>query len=238
MQAKYLLIGAGRVSRHFQSYFDLLGLKYRVWTRQEPRFDLVARAQQATHVLVLISDPAIESFITENKDILQNKVVVHASGALATPLAFGAHPLMTFTADRTYDLETYKTIPFAIEKGGPEFSELMPGLANSSFAIDLEAKTLYHALCVLSGNFTVALWQKAFSDFETRLGVPREVLLPYLRQVVRNLEENPKAALTGPIARGDVATVTKHLGELEGDDFENVYRSFVRAAKIFPGMEV
>jgi 2-dehydropantoate 2-reductase len=110
------------------------------------------------------------------------------------------------------------------------FEKLMPGLPNKSFVVEPELKTLYHTLCVLSGNFTVALWQKAFSDFQSRLGVSSEMLIPYLKQVVSNLETNPEAALTGPVARKDVSTIAKHIQQLEGDNFQEVYKSFVRAA--------
>jgi 2-dehydropantoate 2-reductase len=229
MNTRYLLIGSGRVSRHYQAYFIQLGLNFRVWTRHEPRFDLVALAQQATHIIVLISDPLITTFIEENKNLFERKTVVHASGVVTTPRAYGAHPLMTFSSDRTYEREVYQSIPFAIE-GTKPFAEIMPGLPNKSFVVEPELKTLYHTLCVLSGNFTVALWQKAFSDFQSRLGVSSEMLLPYLKQVVSNLETNPEAALTGPVARKDLSTINKHIQQLEGDNFQEVYKSFVRAA--------
>lgn len=228
---RYLLIGSGRVSRHYQAYFAQLGLNFRVWNRSQPRFDLIALTQQATHVLILISDPAIETFISENASLFKGKVVVHASGVVTTKLAHGAHPLMTFSSDRTYEREVYESISFATE-GDLSFAELMPGLPNKSFVVEPELKTLYHTLCVLSGNFTTALWQKTFSDFESRLGVSRDVLIPYMRQVLSNLETNPDSALTGPIARKDIATINKHIQQLDGDKFQDVYRSFARAANM------
>jgi predicted short-subunit dehydrogenase-like oxidoreductase (DUF2520 family) len=230
MQATYLLIGRGRLSRHIQTYFAMLGLRTAVWSRSDSSEQLAHLAQNSSHILLLISDPAIESFAREHASLFAGRTVVHMSGALSTALAFGAHPLMTFAGSDGYSRAVYESIPFVVEAGGPALDELLPGVPNSSFVLKPELKTLYHALCVMSGNFTVLLWQKAFADFETRLGLPREVLLPYLQQITRNLVSSPDAALTGPLARRDVATVERHLSSLVGDDFEPVYRSFVRAA--------
>lgn len=229
MKPTYLLIGSGRVSTHFLHYFQLLGLTVLSWSRRESNSTLSAKAKPATHILCLISDPAIEGFLAEHREILAGKTLVHASGALSTPLADGAHPLMTFTRDALYDLKTYQAIPFILEKGRRSFAEVLPGLPNAHFTIAPNDKSLYHALCVLSGNFTTILWQKAFHDFGHRLGLPHEVLLPYMERVCANLAAQPSAALTGPLARGDNAMIEKHLAVLAGDPFADVYRAFVGA---------
>lgn len=235
MKPVYLLIGSGRLSTHFEAYLRLLGLPVLVWSRRNHlQADLIAKAEQATHILCLISDSAIESFLKENSNLFKEKTVAHMSGSLVSELAPSVHPLMTFRDSALYDLETYRSIPFVLEKDRKSISELLPGLPNSSFEIEPAQKPLYHALCVMSGNFTTLLWQKAFSDFESKLSLPHEILLPYLKQITRNLEQNPSGALTGPLARKDLATVQRHLQELEGDEFAMVYRGFAQAT----GMEV
>lgn len=240
MQPSYLLIGDGRVSRHFERYFRLLGLRVQSWSRKQDPGELAKLTEASSHILCLISDPAIEPFLSSHGDLFSPastaaacapKLIVHASGALVTPLAYGAHPLMSFVHDEVYDLETYRRIPFIIEKGAPAFQTLLPGLPNPHFEIEPKLKPLYHALCVMSGNFTVLLWQKVFKEFETRLNLPREALFPYLEQVSANLRANAEAALSGPIARGDHATIAGHLRELDGDPFAQVYRAFVMAAE-------
>jgi hypothetical protein len=237
MLAKYLLIGDGRVSTHFGHYFRMLGLPVQTWSRRESESErkrkesLAEKAAAATHILALINDPAIETFFKENQDLFADKIRVHASGLLSTPLAEGTHPLMTFVRDDLYDLATYKSIPFVLEKGRRPFREVLPGLPNPSFEIEPADKVLYHTLCVLSGNFTVLLWQKAFTEFEARLKLPREILLPYLRRVAANLETRSGSALTGPLARGDQQTISKHLKTLEGDPYEDIYQAFVQAVE-------
>lgn len=216
-----LLIGNGRVSRHFQHYLGLLGIPFRLWTRHHrPRLEGITTA------LVLLPDDSIVPFLQEHPE-LQSLTRVHFSGSLATDLAWGAHPLMTFS-HRLYSLEQYRSIHFILDAGAPPFEELLPGLPNPHHRLEPQRKARYHAECVLSGNFTTMLWTHFFDSLEKQLGLPREAALPYLRQVVNNLqsEENP---LTGPLVRGDRATVARNLQALEGDPYQGVYSSFVEA---------
>lgn len=233
----YLLIGDGRVARHFARYFNLESIPYSTWTRGKgDERQLRSLAEHASHILLLISDGAIEPFFTSHS-FLQTKVVVHASGALASPLLPSAHPLMTFPPipippiqETSYDLETYRHIPFVLENGRGTMAELLPRLSNPAWSIESAHKTLYHALCVMSGNFTVLLWEKMFAEFE-RLELPKETALPYLDRIARNLATSPagRTVLTGPLVRDDHAVMERHLSVLNGDPFEGVYRAFVHA---------
>ena len=73
------------------------------------------------------------------------------------------------------------------------------------------------------------LWAKAFDDFEHRLGLPREVLEPYLERTRLNIAVSGRDALTGSLARGDRRTVERDLRALEGDPYHEVYRAFIGA---------
>ncbi len=248
----YLLIGAGRLSQHLSRYFSLLGLEHQVWSRQQGRSALVEKASNSTHVLCLIHDSAIEPFLVEHESLWRDQTVVHASGTLSTLLAEGAHPLLTFTpienetgqnfgSRKEFDqhessssyglhgLETYKSIPFITENGRRPFSEILPGLPNPHWSISPAQKPLYHALCVLAGNFTTILWQKVIAEFATKFDLPPESLMPYLRQIARNIESHPNGALTGPLARGDQKTIDANLQALGDDPFADVYQAFVDA---------
>src|SRR4051812_14973955 len=110
---QYLIIGNGRVARHSCHYLSLLNIPVLQWHRPQPVARLEELLPQATHVLVLISDQAIEPFITEH---LQGSpaVKVHFSGALVSELAYGAHPLMTFS-NTLYTLDKYQSIPFVVD---------------------------------------------------------------------------------------------------------------------------
>lgn len=229
MTEKYLLIGSGRVAFHLTRYFAFLNLPLETWTRSEPLSALDVKASRATHILLAISDSAIEPFLAKHRAMFERQVVVHFSGALSTPQAESAHPLMTFAAGAAYSMETYRSLPFVLESGRKTFAEILPGLPNPHFAINPGEKTLYHALCVMSGNFTTLLWQKAFAQFEEKFDLPKEILIPFLEQTVANLKANLTAPLTGPLARGDEPTIQKHLETLGSDPYAGVYRAMVKA---------
>lgn len=221
----YLLVGNGRVARHFRHYLELQGLRFGTWDRGEPAQSLNKYLKTASHILVLIRDDAIEDFIKEKLGETSASCV-HFSGSLVTPLAFGAHPLMSF-GEVLYDLGTYQSIPFILDDAAPDFSRLLPGLPNPYWRLDAALKPKYHALCVLSGNFSCLLWQKLCHSFKQELNLPPEFMVPYLQQITKNLVENPQTALTGPLVRHDVTTIEKNLAALEADPFRLVYESFV-----------
>lgn len=220
--AHYLLVGDGRLARHFAHYLTLENLSFDSWSRRSGQA-LEPLAERATHVLLALSDSAIESFLTEHP-FLQRLTCVHFSGALVTPLAPSVHPLMTFGPD-LYSLDEYRAIPFVVERGRPVS---LPGLSNSVFEIEPTLKPLYHALCSASGNFTVLLWEAVFERFKS-LGLPREILFPYLVLTAQNLLTAPSgvSVLTGPLKRGDFKTIEKHLEALDGDPLAKIYRTFV-----------
>jgi hypothetical protein len=126
----------------------------------------------------LVRDATIVPFI-DAWPALQEKHLVHFSGSLVTPVAEGAHPLMTFGPD-LYDLATYHSIPFNLDAGGTPFHELLPGLPNSSFVIPAAERPYYHALCVMAGNFSNLLWLKLFDELHGRFGIPPSAAHPYL----------------------------------------------------------
>nr|MDJ0974330.1 DUF2520 domain-containing protein [Planctomycetota bacterium] len=93
-----------------------------------------------------------------------------------------------------------------------------------------QGKALYHAGAAAASNFLVTLIEYAVQLF-FRAGVPRETalgaLLPLIKGTVENLEAvGLPDALTGPIARGDVGTVKRHMKALESipGDTVRLYR--------------
>jgi len=222
----YGLVGRGRVASHMARYLDLEGQPVRRWHR-DLQDSPTATLGETDIVLLAISDDALEGFIADNP-ALWDRTLVHFSGSRVVDGAHGLHPLMTFGPE-VYDLETYRSIPFVEERGGPGFGALFPGLQNPSWPIDPDDKPLYHALCVLAGNFTTILWVKAMEDFDSRLGLPREVLRPYLEQSAANTLELDRQALTGSLARSDHGTIARDLEGLNGDEFREVYLAFTHA---------
>ena len=219
--ATYGIAGDGRVATHFARYFELLGLPFRQWSRRVPRQSL----DGCDTILLLVSDPAIDTLAAQYPD----RTCVHFSGSHISALAHGMHPLMSFGRE-LYDVEQYRRVPFVAEDPAL-FRRLFPRLPNPCHGIRIEDKARYHALCAMAGNFTGFLWAKLLHDFPATLGIPVEAALPYLEQVCRNIAASPSQPerfLTGPIVRGDAATVEKHLQALDGDPYGAVYAAFAR----------
>ena len=230
----YAILGGGRLARHMRHYLSLLHLPCSTWARDaaphlnshsagSPAERLRATVRPASHVLLLVADGAIAGLL-KRYPFLHEKTLVHCSGALSLPGVAGAHPLMTF-GHQLYSLEHYQRIPFMVDSG-QEFSRLLPGLSNPHFAVSLEDKPRYHALCVMAGNFSQLLWQAAFERFG-EMGLPPATLEPYLAQSLHNFVSDPGSALTGPLSRGDLQTIQRNLSSLAGDPLQGVYRAFV-----------
>ena len=175
---------------------------------------------------MLIRDDAIEAFIREH--LLNTQAhLVHCSGSLVTDLAYGVHPLMTFNQGQ-YPLATYQQLGFVMDDDAPDFAELMPYLPNQHARLPKAQKTYYHALCAMAGNFSCLLWQKYLFTLQNDFNIPAAITLPYLQQQTHNLMEHAAAALTGPLVRGDTATLKNHIKALEGDPFQGVYQQFIK----------
>jgi predicted short-subunit dehydrogenase-like oxidoreductase (DUF2520 family) len=145
----------------------------------------------------------------------------HTSGA--TPLsalapaggaAFGLHPLQSF-AGGAHGLAAFAGAGCAVAGSTPEALALAAGLARvlgmTPFEIDDQGRAAYHAAASVASNFLVTL-QAAAERIAAGAGLDpdeaRQLLLPLIRRTVDNLAAlGPERALTGPVARGDEATV-------------------------------
>jgi 2-dehydropantoate 2-reductase len=219
------IVGDGRMASHFARYLELSGIPLKQWSRRSNSHeDPVEYFNGSRAVFLLIRDDAIDGFIKEHPG-LRKMNPIHFSGSLYMEDIPSIHPLMTFSKE-LYSLEKYQSIPFINEKGKVSLFDVLPELPNPSRSMDFGKKSLYHSLCVLSGNFTTMLWQKVFSDFQDKLELDSELLIPYMEQTFENLKTNWVDALTGPLARKDKATIERNMNALEGDLYQNVYRSF------------
>jgi predicted short-subunit dehydrogenase-like oxidoreductase (DUF2520 family) len=94
--------------------------------------------------------------------------------------------------------------------------ELALRLDMRPFEVPEEARGAYHAAAAIASNLLVALEESA-ADLLEKTGVdlpPRELLAPLVLRTAANWAERGPDALTGPIARGDTATVERHMETL------------------------
>jgi predicted short-subunit dehydrogenase-like oxidoreductase (DUF2520 family) len=111
---------------------------------------------------------------------------------------------------------------FAIEAEEPLKSiliDMAETLGGNWIELKAEDKVAYHAAAVFSCNYLVTLVKLATDLWET-FSIPPEqatkALLPLLHGTLNNIENiGIPNCLTGPIARGDTGTITKHIRTLE-----------------------
>lgn len=196
--------------------------------------DVVEAAKKGNLIFITTSDDQIETVcqeIAEGGGFKEGDAVLHMSGALPTGVLKSArdkgakigsiHPMQTFAGIEG----AIKNIPgsvFGITAEGELLSvakEIVESLGGEAVEIKDEDKAIYHAAACAVCNYFVTLVHYG-EDLYQSLGVPREValkaFLPLLKGTLANLERYGTArALTGPIARGDVGTIRKHLAALE-----------------------
>ncbi len=219
-----LLIGSGRLARHLQHWNSLLQIKNNLltWNRSENPNLLPSLIQQCGLIWLAISDSAIVPFF-EKHLISTSVITVHFSGALSDPRIKGAHPLMSFPETYLAD-SVYNKIGIATS-GNEDLSQLLPNFRNKSFTIPDSEKSLYHALCVVSGNFPQMLWAEVGKQFQQQ-NVPTEFFEIYLSQILNNFLILKEKSLTGPLVRKDKMTMQKNEMALSGTKLQSIYHSF------------
>lgn len=156
---------------------------------------------------------------------------LHTSGALSSevlaPLrALGIsvgslHPLVSIS-DAAPDQDAFRAVHFCVEGDRAAVRvarSLVKELNGKPFTISSEAKPLYHAAATVSSGHVTALFDLA-TEMLQECGLSkhraRQILAPLLKSTAANLgTQSPAEALTGPFARGDFATVQKHLAAMK-----------------------
>jgi predicted short-subunit dehydrogenase-like oxidoreductase (DUF2520 family) len=138
-----------------------------------------------------------------------------AEEAGVLPLAL--HPAMTFSG-APEDADRLAGAPFGVTSR-PEYravaETLVLEMGGEPFFVAEEDRRLYHAALVTGANHLVTLVAEA-ADLLREAGVaePSRVLGPLLTAALDNGLRRGDRGLTGPVSRGDVGTVRKHLETL------------------------
>jgi len=191
-------------------------------------------SRSADILFITTNDAAIGKVVdtlADRRAFYGDQVVVHMSGAqssevLDTAKAFGArvlsvHPLQSF-ANVDGAIKNLPGSVFSIEGDKDAYDVgvgIVEALEGEYFFIDRKAKPLYHAGACVVSNYLVTLIDFGLKLLEST-GIPRsagiKALLPLIQGTVNNIENvGIPRALTGPIARGDLTTIIKHLDCLE-----------------------
>jgi predicted short-subunit dehydrogenase-like oxidoreductase (DUF2520 family) len=169
----------------------------------------IAVGDEGELALLCVPDAAI---VDVARGIEPGPWVAHVSGA--TPLAaldpherrFSVHPLQTFTLGRGAEQLDGAFAAVTGESGAAVERGLWLArtLGLRPFELADDVRPLYHAGAAIASNYLVTLHRVA-SDLFRAAGAPPEALVPLMRRTIENGFE-----LTGPIERGDWATVEAH----------------------------
>ena len=175
----------------------------------------------------------------------KDKIVFHSSGALSSDVlapfrragahTASLHPMMTFVPGTCPDMEK---VPFTVEGDRRAIAmakEVVRSLRARVFQIRKESKVLYHALGSFSSPMIVATLVTAERVGKAAGLSPKQVkkvMTRILLQTITNyVERGAASAFSGPIKRGDLNTVQRHLRELvRVPGAGEVYRALVRSA--------
>ena len=212
-----VVVGRGRVGGSLAKTADLAGIEVRLVGRDEA-------IDGAGAVLLCVPDDAIAEACGRIADAVP-PLVGHVSGASTLDVlaaaqergssTFSMHPLQTFADGETAVGGTPAAIAGSDEAAISFSRSLAEALGMKPFEVPEESRAAYHAAAAMASNLLVALEESAAGLVE-RLGIDdaRELLAPLVMRTAANWAESGPAALTGPIARGDRATVESHRAAL------------------------
>lgn len=184
-------------------------------------------------VFITAPDDSIEE-IASNVRWREGQTVVHCSGALsleplepvkaAGGLRGAFHPFQTFAGIRSAGeaADHVRGVTFAVDGDGPAL-ETLKGMAQAlggrTVTLDPKDRPIYHASAVISCGYLGVLVQAAV-DVWREMGFSEDqalsAILPIARTTLDNISHTGVApSVTGPLMRGDKATVESHISSLE-----------------------
>lgn len=198
-------------------------------------------AEDSEIIFITTPDSYIIPVWNELKTLsLKNQIICHCSGALSSDSFSGSehmevsccsiHPMLPFS-NKFSSFEQLNNAFFTIE--GQEYAvkimtELFNSFGNELCHIDGAQKAKYHAAASILSNQVIAVLDMGYSLLE-ECGFSRSEALKATSQLVRRNMENViscdcAGALTGPIERGDVQTVQKHIACLDNKEDIELYK--------------
>ncbi len=212
----------------------------------------LADLRHADAVMLAVSDDQIEPACAAlaAAGALDGVLVFHCSGSKSSAVLLAAaqrgaltasvHPVRSF-ADGESVARDFAGTWCGLEGDARALALLEPALAAIGarpVPIDPAAKTIYHAASVFASNYLVTVLDTALRAYQAA-GIPeavaRELARPLATETLENvLRLGPRAALSGPIARGDFATVARQQAALDGWDARagDLYRALAEATTV------
>jgi predicted short-subunit dehydrogenase-like oxidoreductase (DUF2520 family) len=201
--------------------------------RRLPGVPLMAADEKvaaADFVLLAVPDDVLRPLVAglaQTDSWRPGQLVAHTSGAqgigVLDPaaargvLALALHPVMTF-AGRAEDLDRLVGAAFGVtapDELRPVAESLVLEMGGEPVWVPESARALYHASLTVASNHLVTLVNDAVSLLSgAGVDEPGRLVAPLLSASLDNVLRLGDAALTGPVSRGDVATVATHVDTL------------------------
>ncbi len=220
------IVGPGRVGRAIAAAATVAGIDAALIGRDGEG----GGAPQAEAALLCVPDSEIEvACCSYTRHLGATRFVGHTSGATglgalraatsAGASAFSLHPLQTIRGEAADLAGAFCAVSGSDPDALVVAESLARALGMSPFEVLEEKRAAYHAAAAIASNFLVTLEESAAELLEG-CGIPdaRELLAPLVLRSAANWTEHGSSALTGPIARGDEATVARHLEALAETD--------------------
>jgi predicted short-subunit dehydrogenase-like oxidoreductase (DUF2520 family) len=183
--------------------------------------------------MLAVGDDQIEPVCAQlaKAGLLAGAVVFHCSGAKSSAAlcsdgaaTASVHPVRSF-ADPQAVADAFDGTFCGIEGEAEALTLLTPAfeaIGARLVPIDAAAKTVYHAASVFASNYLTTVMDAALRAYQAA-GIPpdvaRALAAPLATETLANiLRLGPEAALSGPIARGDMATVARQQQAVTGWD--------------------
>lgn len=247
-------IGAGRVGVSLGKYLKEKGRKVGGYYSLSPKSARWAAAFTETSyyeslqeiisscdmILFTVPDGAIARVWEEAEPYVSGKIVGHCSGLHSSKIfsntgskefyAYSIHPLFAVSS-KEHSWKELSEILFTIE-GDEKYlhtiEEMFTQMGNRTRIISAENKIKYHAAAALSSNYMTALFFMAQNLF-LECGFEEKEAAEELYQLAKGnldhiLEQGCAEALTGPLERNDLETVTRHISALN-PEMQKVYRA-------------
>lgn len=201
-------------------------------------------------VLLSIPDDVLEEVVAglaATKSVSPGTFVLHLSGRygieILRPLTeqgclpLALHPVMTFTGT-SIDLNRLSACPFGVtthQTLRPVAETLVMEMGGEPVWVPEASRALYHAALTFGANNVMTLVNQTLELLESAgISNPDALVAPLLGASLDNALRNGDAALTGPVARGDVETIREHLRVLANFDpaVTQAYRSMARLTAV------
>jgi len=229
---KYLVINGFHVVGFYSKTFAS-SIKAAELTNSKAYKKIEELVKDANIIFITTPDDVIKEvcdLLAAKKLFRKEQIVCHTSGALSSDVLksargtgcsiYSLHPLQAF-ADVEKSVQELESTIFSIEGSEDRIQciiKFMNDLGNDFFRIDTNKKVIYHAAACVVSNYLVTLLGYAI-DLLNEIGIDQEnsikAMYPLIIGTIENITKmEPEKALTGPIARGDIETIERHLNEM------------------------